>query len=71
MLGDRLGTRRLAALGGIWNRAPRFGAAFLTAVLASAALPGLSGFVGEITIIVGLFASHPTAGILAVLGMGP
>ena len=69
MLGERLGTRRLAALGGIWNRAPRFGAAFLTAVLASAALPGLSGFVGEITIIVGLFASHPTAGILAVLGM--
>jgi len=28
MLGDRSAPRRLAALGGIWNRAPRFGAAF-------------------------------------------
>lgn len=69
MIGDRFGSRRLDILGGIWNRAPRFGAAFLTAVLAAAALPGLSGFVGEITIIAGLFASHPTAGVLAVLGM--
>jgi NADH-quinone oxidoreductase subunit M len=69
MIGERLGSRRLEVLGGLWNRAPRFGAAFLVAVLAAAALPGLSGFVGEITIIAGLFASHPVTGVLAVAGM--
>jgi NADH-quinone oxidoreductase subunit M len=69
MIGDRLGSRRLDILGGLWNRAPGFGAAFLLAVLASAALPGLSGFVGEAMIVFGLFAVHPVAGVLALCGM--
>lgn len=69
MIGDRLGTRRLDRLGGLWNRAPGFGAAFLLAVLASAALPGLSGFVGEILIVFGLLADHPWAGVAALCGM--
>jgi NADH-quinone oxidoreductase subunit M len=69
MIGDRLGSRRLDILGGLWNRAPGFGAAFLLTVLASAALPGLSGFVGEAMILFGLFASHPVVGVLALCGM--
>lgn len=69
MIGDRLGSRRLEILGGLWNKCPGFGAAFLLAVLASAALPGLSGFVGEALILFGLFASHPAVGVLALLGM--
>ena len=37
--------------------------------MASAALPGLSGFAGELPLILGLFANHPVAGGLAVAGM--
>jgi NADH-quinone oxidoreductase subunit M len=69
MLGERLDSRRFAVLGGLWNKAPRFGAAFLFCVLAAAALPGLSGFVGEIMIIIGLFARNIFAGSVAVAGM--
>lgn len=69
MIGERLGSRRFDILGGLWNKAPRFGAAFLFCVLASAALPGLSGFIGEAMIIFGLFTTHPWVGVLAVAGM--
>ncbi|MHC1788058.1 complex I subunit 4 family protein [Solidesulfovibrio sp.] len=68
-LGERLGSRRFEILGGIWNKAPRFGAAFLFCVLASAALPGLSGFVGEAMIVFGLFQTNAWAGVFAVAGM--
>jgi NADH-quinone oxidoreductase subunit M len=68
-IGERLGSRRFAILGGLWNKAPRFGAAFLFCILASAALPGLSGFVGEAMIVFGLFRVDVLAGTLAVAGM--
>lgn len=69
MIGERLGSRRFAILGGIWNKAPGFGAAFLFCILASAALPGLSGFVGEAMMLFGLFKTHLIAGVCGVLGM--
>ena len=69
MIGERLGSRRIAILGGLWNKAPRFGAAFLFCVLASAALPGLSGFVGEAMILFGLLKTHLVPGLFAVAGM--
>ena len=69
MIGDRLGSRRLAILGGLWNKAPRFGVAFLFCVLASAALPGLSGFVGEAMLLFGLTKAHLVAGLCGIAGM--
>ncbi|WP_029457828.1 complex I subunit 4 family protein [Solidesulfovibrio alcoholivorans] len=69
MIGERLGSRRFAVLGGIWNKAPGFGAAFLFCILAAAALPGLSGFVGEAMMVFGLFKTNVLAGGFAVAGM--
>ena len=69
MVDERLHTRRLDSLGGLWSQAPRFGALFLLFAMASAALPGLANFVGEIMIIFGLFKSHPVWGCVAVGGM--
>lgn len=69
MIGERLGSRRFDVLGGLWNRAPAFGAAFLCCILAAAALPGLSGFVGEAMIVFGLFKTNVPAGLFAVAGM--
>jgi NADH-quinone oxidoreductase subunit M len=56
MLSDRRHTRLIAEYGGLKGIAPRLVAAFLLITLASVALPGLNGFVGEFLILLGAFA---------------
>jgi NADH-quinone oxidoreductase subunit M len=62
MLYERRHTRDMAAYGGIWKVVPVMGALMLFVSLSSAGLPGLNGFVGEFTILVGTFASPVIAG---------
>jgi NADH-quinone oxidoreductase subunit M len=57
MLSDRRHTRLIAEYGGLKSVAPRLVAAFLIITLASVALPGLTGFVGEFLILIGAFSS--------------
>jgi NADH-quinone oxidoreductase subunit M len=57
MLSDRRHTRQIAEFGGLKAVTPRLVAAFLLLTLASIALPGTSGFVGEFLILIGAFAS--------------
>jgi NADH-quinone oxidoreductase subunit M len=57
MLYDRRHTREMSAYGGIWKVVPVLGALMLVVTLSSAGLPGLNGFVGEFTILMGSFAS--------------
>ncbi len=57
MLYERRHTREMAAFGGIWKVVPVMGALMLITALSSAGLPGLNGFVGEFTILLGSFAS--------------
>lgn len=57
MLYDRRHTREISAYGGIWKVVPVLGALMLVVTLSSAGLPGLNGFVGEFTILMGSFAS--------------
>jgi NADH-quinone oxidoreductase subunit M len=45
---------------------PVFSAFFLVALLSSAGLPGLNGFVGEITCFFGIFAANKMFAILSV-----
>ena len=45
---------------------PMFSAFFLVAVLSSAGLPGLNGFVGEILCFFGVFAANRTLAVLSV-----
>jgi len=54
---ERRHTRQLDAFGGIWKVMPFLGALGLIVTLSSAGLPGLNGFVGEFTILVGSFSS--------------
>ncbi len=54
---ERRHTRQLDAFGGIWKVMPFLGALGLIITLSSAGLPGLNGFVGEFTILVGSFYS--------------
>src|SRR6476659_4346669 len=55
MLSDRRHTRQIAEYGGLKAVAPKLVAAFLLITLASVALPGTNGFVGEFLILVGAF----------------
>ena len=58
MLYDRRHTREMSAYGGIWKVVPVMGALMLFVTLSSAGLPGLNGFVGEFTILMGSFSSQ-------------
>jgi NADH-quinone oxidoreductase subunit M len=58
MLSDRRHTRLIAEYGGLKAVAPRLVGAFLLITLASVALPGMNGFIGEFLILVGTFGSR-------------
>jgi NADH-quinone oxidoreductase subunit M len=67
---ERQHTRELGALGGVWRRMPIYGGLSLVTSLASMGLPGLNGFVGEFTILLGAYGSRVLASPLyAVLGV--
>lgn len=58
MLYERRHTKDMAAYGGIWKALPLFGGISLVITLSSMGLPGLNGFVGEFTILMGTFGSE-------------
>ncbi len=58
MLYERRHTKALDAFGGIWKAMPLFGGISLIIVLSSMGLPGLNGFVGEFTILLGSMGSQ-------------
>lgn len=55
----RTGTRQVSELGGVARTAPVFATLFLVIVMASAALPLTSGFVGEFLLLQGVFQFNP------------
>ena len=69
MLYDRRHTRMLDEFGGLWAVMPVYGAFLLLTVFSSAGVPGLNGFVGEFTILVGAFWKYRLAATLAALGV--
>ena len=68
-LAKRGGTQQIPAYRGMQRITPVLAGLFLTAGLASIALPGLSGFVPEYLVLVGTFAVNPIAAGFAVLGV--
>lgn len=62
-------TRLFKDYGGIWVKVPVFGTFFLLAALSSVGLPGLNGFVGEFTILLGAFTINPVAATFATFGV--
>ena len=58
MLYERRHTRDMAFFGGVWKVMPVLAALALIVMLSSMGLPGLNGFVGEFTILVGAFGSQ-------------
>jgi len=69
MIYDRAHTRQIADLGGLMHHMPLIGVAMVVAGLASLGLPGLSGFVAELTVFLGSLQAHPAATIAAIFGV--
>jgi len=57
MVYEQTHTREIKVYGGLWKVMPVFGTIMLIASLSSMGLPGLNGFVGEFTILLGAFGS--------------
>ena len=57
MLYERWHTKEMADFGGVWKVMPLFGAISLVISLSSMGLPGLNGFIGEFTILLGSLGS--------------
>jgi NADH-quinone oxidoreductase subunit M len=58
MLYERRHTREMDDFGGLWKVMPIYGALTLIVTLSSMGLPGLNGFVGEFSILLGAFGSE-------------
>lgn len=73
MIYERRHTREMDEFGGLWKIMPIYGAITLIVTLSSMGLPGLNGFVGEFTILLGAFGSQaigsPWFAGLAALGV--
>ncbi len=57
VLYERRHTKLMSAFGGIWKAMPLYSGMALVIVLSSMGLPGLNGFVGEFTILLGAAGS--------------
>ncbi|NIM95469.1 MAG: NADH-quinone oxidoreductase subunit M [Anaerolineales bacterium] len=66
---DRAHTREITKLGGFSRVMPLVAVAFIVGGLVSMGMPGLSGFIAEFPILLGLWQSQPIVAIIAVLGV--
>jgi NADH-quinone oxidoreductase subunit M len=64
MIYERRHTRDMDAFGGLWKVMPVYGALTLIVALSSMGLPGLNGFVGEFTILLGAWGAGGAGGAL-------
>lgn len=73
MIYERRHTRDMDAFGGLWKVMPVYAVLTLIVTLSSMGLPGLNGFVGEFTILLGAFGSDvlnsPWFAALAAIGV--
>jgi len=69
MLQERIGTRDLNQMGGLWTTVPRMSGMALIFVLASLGLPGLGNFIGEFLVLVGTYEANPWMSVPAASGL--
>lgn len=68
-LQDRMHTREMDRMSGLWDTIPRLSGAALFFALASLGLPGLGDFVGEFLVLLGTFSVRPVLAILGAVGV--
>ncbi|WP_442957650.1 NADH-quinone oxidoreductase subunit M [Phenylobacterium sp.] len=66
---DRMHTREIAFYGGLVNRMPWYAATFMLFTMGNVGLPGTSGFIGEITTMVGVYQVSTWTAVVAATGV--
>ena len=66
---ERLHTRDMREMGGIWSRMPWLPAVSLFFAAAALGLPGTGNFVGEFLVLIGTFPQAPWNTVLASTGL--
>jgi NADH-quinone oxidoreductase subunit M len=69
LIQDRLHTREMTDLGGLWAAAPQMGAAAMFFAMASLGLPGLGNFVGEFLVLLGAYKVNIALAAIATAGL--
>jgi NADH-quinone oxidoreductase subunit M len=69
VLYDRAHTREIDRFGGVASQMPRYAFAFGLAFMASLGLPGLSGFIGEVLVLLGAFPTYRALTAIAATGV--
>ncbi len=69
MVYDRTHTRDIASLGGLVKKMPFATIGFIVAGLVSMGMPGLSGFVAEIPIYLGIWQKTPLVALIAIISI--
>lgn len=69
LLEDRLGTRDMSRMGGLWPAMPQFSALAMFFAAASLGLPGLGNFVGEFLVLMGTWQVSHTMTFFAAAGL--
>ena len=69
ILHERLHTRDLGRMGGLWSGMPRLGGLAMVLVMASLGLPGLGNFVAEFLVLAGTWQTYPLVAAVAVVGL--
>jgi NADH-quinone oxidoreductase subunit M len=68
-LQERIQTREISRMGGLWSAAPRMGATALFFAMASLGLPGLGNFVAEFLVLLGAYKTNIAMTVFATVGL--
>ncbi|MGH9557704.1 MAG: NADH-quinone oxidoreductase subunit M [Bryobacteraceae bacterium] len=68
-LQERIHTREMDRMGGLWTTVPRLSGAALFFALASLGLPGLGDFIGEFLVLLGSFRINVAITVAAAVGV--
>lgn len=66
---DRVDSREIESIGGLWDTVPRLSGVGLFFALAALGLPGLGDFIGEFLILIGTYKTHIAAAAVAACGV--
>ncbi len=69
MIKERLHTRDISQMGGLWSYMPAMGGAAMLFTMASLGLPALGNFIAEFLILMGTFQANITLTVLASTGL--
>jgi NADH-quinone oxidoreductase subunit M len=69
LLQERLHTRDISHMGGLWETMPALSGAGLVFAMASLGLPGLGDFVGEFLVLLGAYRANVRLTVVATLGL--